>query len=76
MSKHPTMKTVTVKLRHAPDYHVDATIDVFTGRPLVVLDSGADMVEDINMTPMEAERLATALLKAAEIARAKIRAKP
>jgi hypothetical protein len=71
MSRYPTMKTQTVKLRNAPDYYIDATIDVMTGKPLIVLDSEAAMVEDINLSPAEAERLARVLMKAAAIGRAK-----
>lgn len=72
MSKYPTMKTQTVKLRNAPDYYIDATINVMTGKPMVVLDSEADLVEDIDLSPTEAERLARVLMKAAAVARAKL----
>jgi hypothetical protein len=58
----------TVRLRHSPDIHVGAALSP-KGRPLVVLDSEAELVEDIDLTPIEAERLAYALLAAAVIAR-------
>ncbi len=65
------MRTQTVRLRHTPDVYVDATVDVMTGRPLVVIDSEASLIEDINHTPAEAERYGAALIKAARFCRAK-----
>lgn len=65
------MKPITVRLKHSSDLHVEAIVSVLTARPLVVIDSAADLVEDIDLTPAEAERLARALTKAAAAARAK-----
>lgn len=72
MKRYPTMRTRTLKFRHTQNVYVDATIDVMTGRPIVVVDSFDDLTEDISYTPAEAERLAKALLEGARIARAKI----
>lgn len=65
------LKTITLKLRHTPNLDIDATVDVFTGRPLVCLHSEASLIEDINLTPTEADRLSRALAKAAIATRAK-----
>lgn len=66
------MKTKTIKLRNEPDMHIEATVDVFTIKPLVVIDSDADLVEDITLSPIEAERLGHALIAAAGVARRKV----
>jgi hypothetical protein len=71
-NQYPTMKTVKLKLRHTPNLYVDATIDVFSGRPLVEIHS-SDNCEDLDFTPVEAERLSRVLAKAAAIARAKVK---
>jgi hypothetical protein len=65
----------TIKLKNEPDMHIEATVDVFTAAPLVVIDSDADMVDDICLRPIEAERLGRALIKAAAAARAKVAAR-
>ena len=52
-----------VKLRHSADLNIEATVNAFTGRPLIVIDSEA---EDIDLTPREARKLGQALLTMAD----------
>ena len=66
------MKTRIVKLKHEQDMEIDATIDVFTGKPLVTIYQLGDLREDISLRPIEADRLADALIAAARAAREKI----
>jgi hypothetical protein len=67
-----TTMTKTIKLREEPDMYIEATLDAFTAKPLVVIDSDEDMmVKDIYLSPIEAERLGKALIAAAGIARRK-----
>lgn len=67
------MRPITVKLRYSRDLHVEVTVSVSAAYPLVTIDSDSDLVDDIDLTPLEAERLARALNKAAAVAaRAKI----
>ena len=60
----------SIKCRHNPEIIVDATHDAFTGRPLVTIWQHNDFIEDIMLTPVEAERLGRALMAAAEKAKA------
>lgn len=52
---------------------VEATVDVFTGLPLVILiiegDSECFVGSEVNLFPDEADRLALQLIRYAEIAR-------
>lgn len=66
------MKTRIVKLVHEQDMEIDATIDVFTGKPLVTIYQLGDLRDDISLRPIEADRLADALIAAARAAREKI----
>jgi hypothetical protein len=68
--KYPTYAK-HLKFRHTPALDVDATVSL-DGRPLVVINSENLMVEDLDLTPTEADRLAEALAQAAACARAKI----
>lgn len=68
--KYPTYSK-HLKFRHTPELDVDATISL-DGRPLVVVNSDVQLIEDLDFTPAEADRLAAALSNAAAVARAKI----
>ena len=67
--KWPRMRDVTVKMRHSPDFIIDASVSIDTGRPIV----GIRVVNDdpLAMTPTEARRLAAALVRAAICCEAK-----
>ena len=65
----PTIRTITIKLRHMPDILIDASVDIHTGKPVV--DFRIDGQDEETMTPTEARRLADALVKAADCCDAK-----
>lgn len=65
------MSTKRIKLIGDVDLLVDATVSIYTGKPLVVLAQECGDYEDITMRPIEAERLAIALTAAAAEARKK-----
>ena len=64
------MKTITIKPRDNPDLEIDATVNVMTGRPVVAVHQ-SPLQEDVTLSPIEARRVAKALLKAADVAQAK-----
>lgn len=67
------MRTRIVRLKHTLDMEIDATLDVFTAKPLVIIyQATADFREDVALRPVEAERLAAALIAAAKSARRKV----
>jgi hypothetical protein len=65
-------KNRRVELSGDNSLEVCATVDVFTGKPLVALYQDANEVE-VSMTPVEADRLAAALKNKACEAREKMR---
>jgi hypothetical protein len=66
------VKTKLVRCVFEPDFEVDATVDLH-GNVIVCLHRpGAVTRDDENLRPIEAERLAAALLAAAKAARAKV----
>lgn len=61
-----------IKLRHHPDVELDATVDVYTGRPLVEFRFPTILLaDDVLMTPREARTLSKALAEYADRADAK-----
>lgn len=67
--KYPTMKEIQVDMTHGACFHVGATVSLHTGKPVVEIRQAKD--DGSLLTPIEAERLAKALLRAATCARAK-----
>lgn len=67
--KWPTMRDMVVKMRHMPDVIVDASVSIDTGRPIVGFRLDQD--DSRHMTPAEARRVATALMRAAICCEAK-----
>lgn len=60
-----------IALRHWPDLEITATVDVFTGRPLVEVWSDNAFADPMNLTPAEARRLSAALAHYAGVAERK-----
>lgn len=65
----PTLRTLTVKLRHMPDILIDASVSLDTGKPIV--DFRIDGGHEETLTPAEARRVAAALIRAADCCDAK-----
>ena len=64
----PTIRTITIKLRHMPDISIDASVSIDTGKPIVDFRIDDD---DGLLTPAEARRISAALIKAANCCDAK-----
>lgn len=65
----PTLRTLTIKLRHMPDISIGASVSLDTGKPIV--DFRIDAGDKETLTPAEARRVAASLVRAADCCDAK-----
>lgn len=65
----PSMREVTIRLRHLPDILIGASVSLDSGRPIVDFRIGDG--DDETLTPTEARRVAAVLLRAAACCDAK-----
>lgn len=65
----PSMRAVTLKTKYLPDVTIGASVSLDTGRPIVDFRCGDG--DDFSLTPAEARRMATTLIKAADCCDAK-----